>query len=63
MKIALITIIAVILGYYLLPFIGSFIAFTFKSFLFHFILDYGLYILAFVGGGGYFWWKNLRKLE
>jgi hypothetical protein len=63
MKTALITIVVIVMGYYLLPIIGSFIAFAFKSFLLHFILDYGLYIIAFAGGGGYFWWKHLRKLN
>ena len=63
MQTVLIAGAVIILLYFLLPLIGSFISFAIKSFLFHFILDYGLYIAAFAGGGGYFWWKHLRKIN
>jgi hypothetical protein len=47
----------IFLIYLIVPFIWSVITTGVKETAFRFMVDYGIYILIFVGGGGYLWWK------
>jgi len=47
--------------YFIGPFILSSILMGVKWIIFHWIIDYGIYVLLFFGGSGYLWWKTRNK--
>ncbi len=56
-------LVGVLTGLYFIgPFIWSAILMGVKWVIFHWILDYGFYVLVLFGGGGYLWWKTRKKI-
>jgi hypothetical protein len=48
--------------YFIGPFLWSAVLIGVKGIIFHWILDYGFYVFALLGGGGYIWWKTRKKI-
>ncbi|MBT5377167.1 MAG: hypothetical protein HOL15_10170 [Nitrospinaceae bacterium] len=43
-----------------LYFIWPFIVWAIKSYIFQLVIEYGLYALLLMAGGGYYFWRRLK---